>query len=459
MSGSDERIRARSSLLWLALLTGAVILLAIALEAAGLIYFAAKEGGLFYAVERGQSPARGRPARQPVSVHRFHPYFGFTLEREVSMLGFLADARTRRRLLVGGDADGGLPAWTRMRSNNFGFFSPVDYPVTDPDAVLVGIFGGSAARMLALQGGPRLEQQLTALYGRPVRVLNFARGGFKQPQQAIVLAYFLLVDQRLDLVVNLDGFNDVALARLNVQAGLDSSMPSIQHLQTLELLALGATDPAAMRHLLSVAESRERETALERSLSRARFAAHYMLADLWRQRVQHRRRALEAAPPAPEDPPQHLISVAPPFAQAGDVHGTEGDEKLVSEWIRGSQLMAALARWRGARYLHVLQPNQYASRRSFSAQERKIAFNDASPYREHAAALYPLLRERGAALRQGGIEFRDATDVFVEVPEIVYADDCCHFNQRGNDLLADFVVDAVRAARERGWSSGAPSDR
>ena len=152
MSGSDSRANARSGLLWLALLTGAVILLAIALEAAGLIYFAAKEGGLFYAVEREPSPARRHPARQPMSVHRFDPYFGFTLEREISMLGFLADARTRRRLLAGGDADGGLPAWTRMRTNNFGFFSPVDYPVTDPDAVLVGIFGGSAARMLAQPG-------------------------------------------------------------------------------------------------------------------------------------------------------------------------------------------------------------------------------------------------------------------------------------------------------------------
>jgi len=431
-----------------------VILLAIALETAGLLYFAGKQGGLFYRAERWHAPSRQRPARQPISVHRFHPYFGFTLEPEISMLGFLADAQTRRRLLAGGDADGELPAWTRMRTNNFGFFSPVDYPVTDPDAMLVGIFGGSAARMLALQGGPRLEQRLTALYEEPVRIINLARGGFKQPQQAIVLAYFLLVGQRFDLVVNLDGFNDVALARLNVQAGLDSSMPSIQHLQALELLTRSATDPAAMRHLLSLAEARERERALELSLSRARFAAHYMLADLCRRRAQHRTRALAAAaPPALEGARESLISMALPFEGAGDADSAAGDEKILSEWIRGSQLMDVLARWAGARYLHVLQPNQYASRRHFSDQERRIAFNEASPYREQVAALYPLLRERAAILRERGIEFHDATDVFLGVPEIVYADDCCHFNQRGNDLLVDFIADAVRSARERGWSN------
>jgi hypothetical protein len=393
-----------------------------------------------------------RPVRRPVSVHRFDPYFGFTLEREISMLGFLADARTRRRLLAGGDAADGLPAWTRMRTNNFGFFSAVDYPVIDPETTLIGIFGGSVARMLALQGGPRLEQQLTALYRRPVRVLNFARGGFKQPQQAIVLAYFLLVGQRLDLAINLDGFNDVALARLNSKAGLDSSMPSIQHLRGLELLTLGATDPVAMRYMLSLSEAREREAALERSLSRARFAAHYMLADLWQQRVAQRRRSLEAAPPAAEGPRESLISITSPLPGAGAAGSIEADEKILSEWMQGSQLMAALSRWGGVQFLHVLQPNQYAGRRSFSERERRIAFNDASPYREHAAALYPLLRERGEVLRREGIEFHDAVDVFVDVPGIVYADDCCHFNQRGNDLLVDFVVDAIRSTLEQRWS-------
>jgi hypothetical protein len=159
-------------------------------------------------------------------------------------------------------------------------------------------------------------------------------------------------------------------------------------------------------------------------------------------------------PPAFDDDPQRrLISIVSPLQEAGEEH-FGADAKLLSEWVRGSRLMEVLARSAGARYLHVLQPNQYASRRQFSDRERRIALNEESPYREHAIALYPLLRKQGADLREGGVEFHDATDVFVGVPEIVYADDCCHFNQRGNDLLVDFVVDAVRAARERGWSGG-----
>ena len=42
-----------------------------------------------------------------------------------------------------------------------------------------------------------------------------------------------------------------------------------------------------------------------------------MLADLWRQRVQHRRRALEAAPPSPTGPRQGLISIVGPLAEGG----------------------------------------------------------------------------------------------------------------------------------------------
>ena len=74
----------------------------------------------------------------------------------------------------------------------------------------------------------------------------------------------------------------------------ENGFPAIRRIPD-ELLTLGATDPVAMRPLLSGAESRERETALETTLSRTRSAARYMLADLWRQRVQHQRQALAAA--------------------------------------------------------------------------------------------------------------------------------------------------------------------
>ena len=40
-------------------------------------------------------------------------------------------------------------------------------------------------------------------------ILNFAADAVKQPQQLIYLNYFLGLGQKFDLVINIDGFNDV----------------------------------------------------------------------------------------------------------------------------------------------------------------------------------------------------------------------------------------------------------
>ena len=66
--------------------------------------------------------------------------------------------------------------------------------------------------------------------------LCMAHEGYKQPQQLLVLAYFLSIGQPFDLVINIDGFNEVALSPLNNQQNLDISMPSASHLIPLDQL-------------------------------------------------------------------------------------------------------------------------------------------------------------------------------------------------------------------------------
>ena len=54
-----------------------------------------------------------------------------------------------------------------------------------------------------------------------------------------------------------------------------------------------------------------------------------------------------------------------------------------------------------------------------------------------------MLRREGAALAEAGIDFWDATGVLDTEPGVVYADDCCHLNQRGTDLVADRLADRI----------------
>jgi hypothetical protein len=111
--------------------------------------------------------------------------------------------------------------------------------------------------------------------------------------------------------------------------------------------------------------------------------------------------------------------------------------------------MADLAHAMGATYVHVLQPNQYVGAHAFSQQERRVALNPASPYRGHVLELYPRLRSRSSELTRRGVDFHDAVPLFDEVETPIYADDCCHLNQRGNELLASHLAKIVVAARGR----------
>src|SRR5688572_4929915 len=114
-------------------------------------------------------------------------------------------------------------------TNNFGFASPHDFPYEKKDAreFVVGVFGGSVAAWFCQLGAPRLLDQLgkrPAFQGRTFVPLCFSHEGYKQPQQALLLTYFLLRGQRFDLVLNVDGLNEVALSGLNDEQGVDVSM-------------------------------------------------------------------------------------------------------------------------------------------------------------------------------------------------------------------------------------------
>jgi hypothetical protein len=41
------------------------------------------------------------------------------------------------------------------------------------------------------------------------------------------------------------------------------------------------------------------------------------------------------------------------------------------------------------------------------------------------------------------VTFHSAVDIFDQETGTLYIDDCCHFNQRGNEILADFIADAI----------------
>ena len=406
-----------------------LVFLALA-EVAALVFYYAQHGAWFYTSSHAAPAPLAETARGELSDDVLHPYFGPIHRPGV-----------------------------RPETNNVGFGSRQAFPYTRQDdrEFLIGIFGGSVARAFCDRGAPRLIELLRtdpALANRVFVPLCFSHEGYKQPQQLIVLAYFLSLGQQYDLVINIDGFNEVALGSRSAERGRDISMPSPIHVDPLlNLIDQATMTPARVQALARISGYKERLNALAKRMRGGRIAAVHFALDRYyvftMNRYQAAVRAYDALPANP--PASSVLILTPPLRKRDTRDSVYAD--IASGWTSASLLMRDMLAARGVRYLHVLQPNQYFGRRVFSDEEARVARNDDQPFKQAVTIGYPLL-ERAMATLNGAEEFLDGTTVFDSERAAVYEDDCCHYTDRGYQLLAEAI-----AGRLRRVTSSAPAAR
>jgi hypothetical protein len=431
-----NRIRAR-----LTLVAVNVVVFAVLAEAAALFAYYVDTGHLYYADRRVYEAPAADESQGRLTSEALHPYFGPTHKPGVPF-------NLPESLRPAGAPD------PHLQTNNFGFVSAVDYPVArvDDRQYFIGLFGGSVGLWFCNVGAARLVDDLRRdprVAGRELVPLCFSHEGYKQPQQLLVLTYFLELGQPLDLVINIDGFNDVALATLNDEHGFDISMPSAQHIEPLINLANQATlTPEKLRSLAAIQQRRERLRSLAGRLNRARLASvHFVLDRVYQRtlndyaREQGRFANLPSANAA-----NSAIQVT---GRTADRRGTELFVAEADEWARASMLMHDLLAARGVPYVHVLQPNQYYTTRRFSDAEKKVAVSEASPYKRAVESGYPALLAAARTLA-GRERFINGIDAFNGVAEPVYMDNCCHYTRAGNYALADFIAREILIALNHG---------
>jgi len=324
-----------------------------------------------------------------------------------------------------------------------GFPQERDDPLVFPgDGVLtVAIMGGSFAQGVSEVGEDTLTKVLGD-QGLNARILTLSMGGYKQPQQLMSLAYLLSHGAHIDVVVNIDGFNEVALPPAeNFHRGVNPFYPRMWHYRTNRLV-----DQDDLRALGRVALLKDRRRGW------ARFMIHLPAFSIvrglaWRafdRRLEQRIAALQKQVRTAKDGQARFMTHGPDF-------GIRDEDQLYDEisrhWVTCSLLMRALCDSRGIRYLHLLQPNQYdRSGRVLTGEERERAFLENHPYRPGVEAGYPRLREAGQKLLEEGVEFHDMTLIYRDIAEPVYEDNCCHPNQLGYDLIAEELGRLIGAA-------------
>ena len=142
------------------------------------------------------------PARLRIRKEIIHPYLGYVYD----------------------------PSVERASPYGISDVSPIQH--RSADKVVIGIFGGSFADDVAYNVGEALADLLKPHFpNRQFVIVKATIGGYKQPQQLMALNYFMALGGEFDIVINLDGFNDIALPAQENVPQTDPFFPRQWHLR------------------------------------------------------------------------------------------------------------------------------------------------------------------------------------------------------------------------------------
>jgi hypothetical protein len=299
----------------------------------------------------------------------------------------------------------------------------------------------------ALQGGDRLKKQLEQngpFKGRDVKIINFAHGGMKQPQQLLILNFFLAAGQRLDAAVNIDGFNEMFVGPVLRESNMAVTMPNVgmvgQLLSMIEANRIGGDRLVSMGKSIEMKLKYNELQKLERQGVFAKSAflnfvlvqyEGFLHARYAKLQEQLNSMAIDNTP---------LIQFTP-WAASPDGE-TDPLRQIAQLWARASLQMSEVLMSKKIPYYHFLQPNQYVGRHQFSFRERQFLVGEPK-FKQAAEIGYPVFSESGKKLQDEGVKFHDLSHLFDDTDEIVYSDSCCHLNQNGNVRMADAIAEEI----------------
>ncbi|SLM29984.1 hypothetical protein MTBBW1_2030074 [Desulfamplus magnetovallimortis] len=346
-------------------------------------------------------------------VEVIHPYFGYFRDPERNQ----------------GITNQGFPSYQKKQDLN-----------KKNDQINIAVFGGSFAKGTYFLGIEDLKKCFK-FANKKVNIVNFAIGGYKQPQQLMVLNYLILMGAHFDIVINIDGFNEVALPFVeNIKNKVSPFYP-----RNWLYRARDINDPVITKITSKIYFLTSVRRVVSRSVKEYKLYRSPTLTLIWRiiDNSINLRLAMT------QDHLKEAIgSKNLGFAVKGPEYRFDSKEGMYDDladvWMRSSISMKYLCDSYRIKYFHFIQPNQYdPDSKKFTSKERKIAFDPGHPYRNGVLNGYPKLRERGKQLIENGVNFKDLTYIFNENEELLYSDTCCHLNEQGYKLIVEKICEFI----------------
>lgn len=353
-----------------------------------------------------------------------HPYFGFVLNPQVNS----------RKIK---DAHFGVPI------NEYGFLDNASsLRKASANDLVIGIYGGSVAYYFSALGTNALIQnlKLSPRYrDKNISIARVAIGGYKQPQQLIALAYLLSLGAHYDIIINLDGFNELALPPSeNMPSGV---FPFFPRRWLMRVLQVPSHQRLALMGKIAWIDNNRRFTAemfqhkplrysvtanilwlyLDSMLSKNSYSAQTSLA------ILH-----------PDD--SRYECTGPRYSFTNDI---ELYKDIAIQWQQSSVLMHNLCQANDVEYWHFLQPCLFdVGSKTLDEEEKRLASVPNHAYRKYTKEGYPFLRQAGELLIAKGVPFYDLSRIFRETKEQVFLD-CCHLKVEANAILGRKIAEII----------------
>lgn len=342
-----------------------------------------------------------------------------------------------------------------LRTSRWGFFDTSNGIFQrQPGRVIVGVCGGSVALHMTCAAEKELKAGIRSIpryRDCEVILVRMCQAGYKQPQGLMALNYLALQGAEFDIVINLDGYNELALTTAeNFQSNVALDYPQGWHVRTRNVI--DPRDAELWEQVFSLRGSRHR-LHLAGQASRLHRLPSYRL--IWFLRFQSRsnglleieaellgrgrsrKRAFVNSGPHPEAPNESAALV-----------------EAVRIWQQSSLMMHRFCESQGIVYLHAIQPNQYdRGSKPLSAEEQENCYSLDILYGQFIAEGYPQLRQQAASLRQQGVNLLDLTSLFRTTIETIYVDPFCHLNETGSRRMARAITDAIAEMMNRDVNS------
>lgn len=332
-------------------------------------------------------------------------------------------------------------------SNYNDFNLPGTNPITKKalDKLNVVIMGGSVAKDIYSHTGKKIIENMkrSAVFaGKEINLVVFALGGFKQPQPLIALNYFMALGAEYDIVINIDGFNEIVLPFAdNLPHHVFPSYPRHWNIYSRKKLDSRVILIMGKQAVLNEKIKNNQEFLSQSLLRYSNFSLFvWKIIDLkLKSRMAEQEVSLRKA-----------VETSETDYQSTGIFTTITDtlaffKEQAEFWMKSSRQIGLLSKAGEFEYFHFLQPNQYdKGSKELNEEELNIAYEQGPfAYKDAAAAGYPLLREQGKLLLNEGVNFTDLSMLFSAEKRTVYNDKCCHFNLLGYEMIADKICSDI----------------